>query len=119
MVLGALPELQRGDDPALEIGPHFDGFVGSREPFFDIASIEQDEIPRRWARLWKLHGSINWQHRDDGAVAKAQQPGQDGLGVLGEARRIGGHAGLYDSRGGRGNPLRRREPLRPAGQHLI
>lgn len=52
--------------------PHFDGFVGSREPFFDIASIEQDAIPRRWTRLWKLHGSINWQRRDDGTVFRAQ-----------------------------------------------
>ena len=52
--------------------PHFDGFVGSREPFFDIASIEQDAIPRRWTRLWKLHGSINWERREDGAVFRAQ-----------------------------------------------
>ncbi|MEO8497306.1 MAG: SIR2 family protein, partial [Planctomycetota bacterium] len=52
--------------------PHFDGFVGSREPFFDVASIEQDAIPRRWARLWKLHGSINWQRREDGGVFRAQ-----------------------------------------------
>ena len=48
--------------------PHFDGFVGAREPFFDLASIEQDAIPGRWTRLWKLHGSINWQKRDDGGV---------------------------------------------------
>lgn len=48
--------------------PHFDGFVGAREPFFDLSSIEQDAIPGRWTRLWKLHGSINWQKRDDGGV---------------------------------------------------
>ena len=48
--------------------PLFDGFVGSREPFFDVASIEQDAIPARWTRIWKLHGSINWQKRDDGGV---------------------------------------------------
>ena len=48
--------------------PHFDGFVGAREPFFDLASIEQDAIPPRWTRLWKIHGSINWQKGDDGAV---------------------------------------------------
>lgn len=41
--------------------PHFDGFVGSREPWFDLASIEHDAIPARWTRLWKLHGSINWE----------------------------------------------------------
>lgn len=41
--------------------PHFDGFVGSREPWFDLSSIEHDAIPTRWTRLWKLHGSINWE----------------------------------------------------------
>lgn len=45
--------------------PHFDGFVGSREPFFDLASIEHDAIPARWTRLWKLHGSINWERLDE------------------------------------------------------
>jgi hypothetical protein len=45
--------------------PLFDGFVGSREPFFDLASIEHDAIPPRWTRLWKLHGSINWERLDE------------------------------------------------------
>lgn len=40
--------------------PYFDGFVGAREAFFDLASMESDVLPARWARLWKLHGSINW-----------------------------------------------------------
>lgn len=40
--------------------PYFDGFIGSRKAFFDLHSIEQEELPPRWARLWKLHGSINW-----------------------------------------------------------
>lgn len=62
--------------------PHFDGFVGSREPFFDIASIEQDAIPRRWTRLWKLHGSINWQRRDDGAVFRTQGPAAEGKAMI-------------------------------------
>src|SRR5690606_13114180 len=43
--------------------PYFDGFVGSRHPFFDLIAIEQDRIPARWARLWKLHGSINWRQK--------------------------------------------------------
>lgn len=58
--------------------PHFDGFVGAREPFFDIASIEQDSIPPRWTRLWKLHGSINWQKRDDGTVFRVAGKAADG-----------------------------------------
>lgn len=45
--------------------PHFDGFVGSREPWFDLASIEHDTIPPRWTRLWKLHGSINWEKNEE------------------------------------------------------
>jgi len=45
--------------------PHFDGFVGSREPWFDLASIEHDAIPARWTRLWKLHGSINWEKSEE------------------------------------------------------
>lgn len=62
--------------------PHFDGFVGSREPFFDIASIEQDQIPRRWARLWKLHGSINWQRGNKDAVFRAQGRAQQGKAMI-------------------------------------
>lgn len=40
--------------------PYFDGFVGAREPFFDTHAVESDILPSRWARLWKIHGSINW-----------------------------------------------------------
>lgn len=40
--------------------PYFDGFAGARRPFFDIRAMEEDRLPPRWARLWKLHGSINW-----------------------------------------------------------
>lgn len=40
--------------------PYFDGFIGSDTTFFDLASMEQDSLPPRWARLWKVHGSINW-----------------------------------------------------------
>jgi hypothetical protein len=41
--------------------PFFDGFIGSSKPFFDQRAIEEDKIPARWSRLWKLHGSINWR----------------------------------------------------------
>lgn len=40
--------------------PYFDGFAGARKPFFDLRAMEEDILPPRWARLWKLHGSINW-----------------------------------------------------------
>lgn len=39
---------------------YFDGFVGSRQPFFDLRAIEDCLIPKHWTRLWKVHGSINW-----------------------------------------------------------
>ena len=42
--------------------PYFDGFIGSSRPFFDQRAIEDGEIPLRWSRLWKLHGSINWRY---------------------------------------------------------
>jgi hypothetical protein len=38
--------------------PYFDGFAGGRQPFFDLRAMEEDILPPRWARLWKLHGSI-------------------------------------------------------------
>ena len=41
--------------------PVFDGFVGSSRPFFDQRAIEDELVPARWARVWKLHGSINWR----------------------------------------------------------
>lgn len=40
---------------------YFDGFVGAVRPFFDQQAIEEGECPPRWAKLWKLHGSINWR----------------------------------------------------------
>lgn len=62
--------------------PLFDGFVGSREPFFDLESIEQDLIPRRWSRLWKLHGSINWELQENGSVFRAQGQASAGKAMV-------------------------------------
>jgi hypothetical protein len=54
--------------------PYFDGFVGSARPFFDQKAIEDSEIPSRWARLWKLHGSINWRfNRASKAVVRTER----------------------------------------------
>jgi hypothetical protein len=44
--------------------PFFDGFIGSCQPFFDPYAIEFDNLPPRWARLWKIHGSINWRQEN-------------------------------------------------------
>lgn len=54
--------------------PFFDGFVGSARPFFDQKAIEDAEIPPRWARLWKLHGSINWRfNRESKTVIRTER----------------------------------------------
>lgn len=47
--------------------PYFDGFVGSRQAFFDLGAVEDETVlPSRWARLWKVHGSLNWRLTSDG-----------------------------------------------------
>ena len=46
--------------------PFFDGFSGSIFPFFDIHSVEENELPTYWSRLWKLHGSVNWKSMSKG-----------------------------------------------------
>lgn len=46
--------------------PYFDGFCGSFEPFFDPASISNNDLPSRWVRLWKLHGSLGWADQQSG-----------------------------------------------------
>jgi len=51
--------------------PFFDGFIGSYHTFFDLTSIEQDTLPSRWARLWKVHGSINWWRTSTGSVERS------------------------------------------------
>ena len=48
--------------------PYFDGFSGSHRPFFDPASVSSDELPARWSRLWKLHGSLGWAMSDNTVV---------------------------------------------------
>ncbi|RWR02934.1 hypothetical protein ED28_05170 [[Pantoea] beijingensis] len=50
--------------------PFFDGFTGSRFSFFDPASISTNDLPPRWVRLWKLHGSIGWMMRENGQVTR-------------------------------------------------
>lgn len=50
--------------------PYFDGFVGSKQAFFDLASMENDALPVRWSRLWKVHGSVNWWSREEGENPK-------------------------------------------------
>ncbi|MEX5683051.1 SIR2 family protein [Pseudomonas silesiensis] len=58
--------------------PYFDGFVGAREAFFDLSSMETDILPARWARVWKLHGSINWwRTSENDVIRKNSGEGED------------------------------------------
>jgi hypothetical protein len=43
--------------------PVFDGFVGSHKPFFLAESLTRSELApgKNWTRLWKVHGSVNWE----------------------------------------------------------
>ena len=47
---------------------YFDGFTGAHRPFFDPASVLSDELPARWTRLWKLHGSLGWKISDNAVI---------------------------------------------------
>lgn len=51
--------------------PYFDGFVGSRQSFFDLRALEDNLIPKHWTRLWKIHGSINWFQKENKEVFRS------------------------------------------------
>ena len=50
--------------------PYFDGFTGGREPFFDPVTIASNDLPPRWTRLWKLHGSLGWKANENDEVIR-------------------------------------------------
>lgn len=51
--------------------PYFDGFVGSKQSFFDLRAVEDNLIPKHWTRLWKIHGSINWYQKENKEVYRS------------------------------------------------
>jgi hypothetical protein len=51
--------------------PFFDGFSGGSAPFFDPVTVSGDDLPPRWSRLWKLHGSVGWA-LEEGAVVRGR-----------------------------------------------
>lgn len=61
---------------------YFDGFMGSREPSFDLQAIEEDSLPNRWTLLWKLHGSINWSQDTSGNVVRRPAHAHDASSAL-------------------------------------
>lgn len=54
--------------------PFFDGFCGSKEPFFDPSSVASNDLPVRWSRLWKLHGSLGWDSNARNEVIRTGLP---------------------------------------------
>jgi hypothetical protein len=50
--------------------PYFDGFSGGSAPFFDPVTVAGDDLPPRWSRLWKLHGSLGWTLEGNAVVRR-------------------------------------------------
>nr|WP_278434339.1 SIR2 family protein [Brucella anthropi] len=54
--------------------PYFDGFIGTRRAFFDLGAVENEgNLPARWSRLWKIHGSLNWKIDKANNVVRSDQ----------------------------------------------
>src|SRR4051812_26550509 len=59
--------------------PYFDGFTGAREAFFDPVSVAASDLPPRWTRLWKIHGSLGWSANPDGDIVRVGDRGASQL----------------------------------------
>ncbi|HJQ37696.1 MAG TPA: SIR2 family protein [Thermoanaerobaculia bacterium] len=63
--------------------PYFDGFVGALEARFHTDLVETRAggdaagLPSFFVRLWKLHGSVNWEWKK-GEIARLGQPVSSG-----------------------------------------
>ncbi|MEZ5199115.1 MAG: SIR2 family protein [Bacteroidales bacterium] len=58
--------------------PYFDGFIGSKNAFFDLGTVEDEELLHpRWCRLWKIHGSINWKIDKEQNVVRSDKIEKD------------------------------------------
>ena len=57
--------------------PYFDGFSGAHQPFFDATSIRDSELPARWSRVWKIHGSLGWKIQDDTIIRTGRRDATD------------------------------------------
>lgn len=64
--------------------PYFDGFIGSLAARFYTDLVEgeagsgAETVPSFFVRLWKLHGSVNWQWNDDRQVVRLGRPVANG-----------------------------------------
>jgi len=65
--------------------PYFDGFVGNLRARFHTELVEgtsesgRDFVPRFFARLWKLHGSVNWEWEKGQQIVRLGHPVDEGL----------------------------------------
>jgi hypothetical protein len=65
--------------------PYFDGFVGNLRARFhtelaeSIPGSRQEYVPRFFARLWKLHGSVNWEWEPGAQIVRLGIPVAEGL----------------------------------------
>lgn len=65
--------------------PYFDGFVGSLRAKFHTELVEgafmtaDESLPSFFVRLWKLHGSVNWEWQNDRQIVRLGQPVPQGL----------------------------------------
>lgn len=60
--------------------PYFDGFIGNLRARFQTDLVEAsfgqngDSVPPFFARLWKLHGSVNWAWESSSQIVRLGQP---------------------------------------------
>lgn len=65
--------------------PYFDGFIGNLRARFQTELVEAragsdtDGVPAFFARLWKLHGSVNWAWEDSRQVVRLGVPVSEGM----------------------------------------
>jgi hypothetical protein len=58
--------------------PYFDGFIGTLRSRFITDLVEPlpgaDYMPSFFTRLWKLHGSLNWETDDENKIYRCGHP---------------------------------------------
>lgn len=63
--------------------PYFDGFVGNLRARFRTDLVEAPlgdpggYVASRFVRLWKLHGSVNWERSEDDQIVRTGQPAEN------------------------------------------
>lgn len=63
---------------------YFDGFVGALQARFHTELVEaapsagDESVPAFFARLWKLHGSVNWAWADGQQIVRLGHPVEEG-----------------------------------------